>query len=264
MSPATSAETEMSVPEIDPQRARLLARYTEDFYSRRNDLSAGGLEKLARGAGQSLVPLLPPDRQSTILEVGAGCGGFLLAARRAGYTAVSGLDISSQQVDFCHELGFTDVECVGGVEYLSRQGPHFAAIVMADVLEHLAKPEALLIPQLALQRLLPGGRLILRVPNMSNPLNLRTRFVDLTHEVGFTLESLDQLLRNAGFEVDLVRGDYSLHPRWFVRLIFDRLLWAAFRVFVRRTLHLPFPIERGKNLIAVGMKPVVTAVPGPV
>jgi SAM-dependent methyltransferase len=252
----------MSQPQLDSERAQLFARYTQDFYGFQNDLSAEGIEKLVRYAGQALVPLLPPDRQAPILEVGTGGGGFLVAARRAGYTAVSGLDVSSQQVDFCRQLGFADVECVSGVDYLSRPGRAFAAIVMADVLEHLTKAEALAIPQLTFQRLVPGGRFIVRVPNMSNPLNVRTRYADLTHEVGFTLESLAQLLRNADFEVDQVRGEYALHPRWFVRLVFDRLLWAAFKVFARRTLHLPFPIERGKNLIAVGIRPAAIA-PGP-
>ncbi len=250
----------MSEPRLEEQRARLLARYTEDFYGVQNDLSEEGVEKLACYAAQALVPLLPEDRQAPILEIGAGCGGFLLAARRAGYANVAALDLSPQQVDFCRKLGFPEVECADAVAALSRPGRQFAAIVMADVLEHLSKAEALAVPQLAFRRLLPGGRLILRVPNMSNPLNVRTRYVDLTHEVGFTLESLGQLLRSAGFEVERVGGEYALHPRWPVRLIFDRLLWAAFRVFVRRTLHLPYPIERGKNLVAVGVKPASPAV----
>lgn len=245
----------MSRSQPDPQRARLLARYGEDFYRFQNDLSEDGLDEIARHAGESLVPLLPPDREAAILEIGTGGGGFLLAARRAGYTRVAGIDVSAQQVEFCRRLGFGEVECVEAAEYLSRSGERFAAIVMADVLEHLTKSEALALPQLAFRRLLPGGRFIVRVPNMSNPLNVRTRYVDLTHELGFTLESLAQLLRNADFEVERVRGDYVLHPRWPVRLIFDRLLWSAFEVFVRRTLRLPFPIERGKNLIAVGVKP---------
>ncbi len=249
----------MSEPQLDSERAQLFARYTEDFYGRQNDLSAAGIEKLARYAGQALVPMLPADRQAPILDIGSGGGGFLLAAHRAGYTAVAGVDVSSQQVECCRRLGFSDVECVSGVEYLSRPGPRFAAIVMADVLEHLTKAEALAIPRLAFDRLLPGGRFIVRVPNLSNPMNLRTRYADLTHEVGFTLESLAQLLRSADFEVDAVRGEYTLHPRWPMRLLFDRLLWSAFKVFVRRTLHLPFPIERGKNLIAVGTKPFPSA-----
>jgi SAM-dependent methyltransferase len=252
----------MSQPRLDTERAQLLARYTEDFYGIQNDLSEEGLEKLIRVAEQALVPHLPADRAAPILEIGSGVGGFLVAARRAGYTSVVGIDVSPQQVALCRELGFPEVECVGGTEFLARPGRSFAAIVMADVLEHLPKPEALALPRLAWARLMPGGRLVLRTPNMSNPLNVRTRYVDLTHEVGFTLESVAQLLRNADFQVEVVRGEYALDPRWPVRWVFDRILWGAFRVFVRRTLHLPYAIERGKNLIAVGVKPRAPA-PGP-
>lgn len=251
----------MSQPQLDSQRAQLFARYTEDFYRFQNDLSDEGLERMASAAGQSLVPLLPFEKDLPILEIGTGGGGFLTASRRAGFTNVSGLDVSAQQIEFCRRLGFSAVECVSGVDYLERPGQSFAAIVMADVLEHLTKAEALRIPGLAFRRLLPGGRLIIRVPNLSNPLNLRTRYADLTHEVGFTLESLAQLLRNADFQVQQVRGDYAPHPRWPVRLVFDQILWAAFKMFVRRTMRLPFPIERGKNLVAVGIKPA--AVPQP-
>ena len=45
----------------------------------------------------------------------------------------------------------------------------------------------------------PGGKIFVKTGNMSNPFSLRLRYIDFTHEVGFTEESFVQVLYIAGF-----------------------------------------------------------------
>ncbi len=246
----------MTTAERAPEPAHdLFERYLTTTYAARNDLSAQGLERAARAYERQLGRHLPADRERPILEIGCGAGGFLLCCRELGFTDVRGVDISPQQVEFCRRLGFPDVECAEALAYLRSGHDLHAAIVMTDVLEHLPKQRILPTLEAARERLERSGRLILRVPNMSNPLNLRTRYVDFTHEVGFTVESLAQVLRLSGFQVAEVYGTFPGHRRWLARLLFDRICWRAFRLFSRQVLGLSGEVVRGKNLIAIGIRP---------
>ncbi len=247
----------------EPTRQELYDAYLTTTFAARNDLSPEGLERSARAFARELGAHLPADRSAPILEIGCGVGAFLLCCRDLGYREVSGIDVSAQQVAFCHELGFSQVERAEAREYLERGGGGFAAIVMSDVLEHLPKGEVLPVLRAAAARLRPGGRLVLRVPNMSNPLNLRTRYVDFTHEVGFSKETLGQVLRMSGLEVEKVEGAFAEDPRWLPRMVFDRLLWWLFRTLYRRTLHLKSEVVRGKNLVAVASKADASPSAGP-
>ncbi len=256
MTVTTSESQRREGVELDDVRRDFYDSYVESQYRYLNDLSDEGYERSIGAQGRSLVGLLPEDRSARILEIGCGNGAFLQAAARAGYGALKGIDASRQQVEYCTSRGL-DAECVDGAEFLRQSSEFFDAIVMSDVLEHMTKDYAMEVLRGCRSALRPGGRVITRVPNMSNPLNLRTRYADMTHGIGFSVESLSQALRATDFEIDRVYGDFGEDPRWLVRLVFDRFLWWAYRQFVKRTMHLPFPIVRGKNLIGVGVKPAI-------
>ena len=232
-------------------RARIYETYNASTYAARNDLSEPGLARAAAVYRRELAPYLPEDRDLPILEIGCGVGSFLACARELGYSDVRGIDIAPDQVRFCHDRGFAGVEVADGLSYLARTEDRYGAVVMSDVLEHLDKDAALATLEAVASRLLPQGRLILRVPNLSNPLNVRTRYVDFTHEIGFSQESLAQVLRLTGFDILSIHGEFTPHRRWLVRLVFDRLLWKAVKLIYRHTFHLKSEIVRGKNLIAV-------------
>ncbi|MCL4872093.1 MAG: class I SAM-dependent methyltransferase [Anaerolineae bacterium] len=236
-------------------RTDIYERYLTTTYAPRNDMSDEGLQRDARHYDREFGAFLPAEKTAAILEIGSGKGGFLLCCQQLGYHDVTGTDISPEQVTFCHEQGFTNVVCADGLSYLQSCERQYALIAMIDVLEHLTKNEAVATLKAIYEHLLPGGRVILRVPNMSNPLNLRTRYVDFTHEIGLSRESLQQLLRLIGFEIETVHGAFSEHKNWLTRIVFDRLLWWGFCLLYRHTLHLTQEVVRGKNLIGVGKRP---------
>ena len=235
-------------------RQQIYENYLTTTFDARNDVSSDGTAHSAKVFVREMGKYLPNEKDAAILEIGCGLGGFLTACRNLGYTAVTGLDISPEQVAFCKQLGFEDVFCADGVNFLRETSEQYSLIVMSDVLEHIPKEQVLLTLGMVFQHLLPGGKIILRVPNLSNPFNIRTRYVDFTHEVGFTKESLAQVLRVSGFRVVTVHGAFVSDPRWLVRLVFERMLWWLYIQFYRRTMHLSSEVVPGKNLIAVGKK----------
>lgn len=239
-----------------PLSPDLYENYFSTSYLPRNDVSEAGMKSATATYRRQFAEYLPTNRRAPILEIGCGVGGFLNCCRELGYSDVHGIDISADQVEFCRSSGFPNVEHADALTYLRSENHQYHVVVMSDVLEHIERGEVLPTLSAVLESLEPGGRLILRVPNLSNPWNLRTRYVDFTHEVGFTTESIAQVLRMSGFEVTVVRGLFTPHRRWLARLIFDRLLWSALRLVHRHTLHLKNEPARGKNLLAVGVKPL--------
>jgi len=229
--------------------------YFSTTYSHRNDVTPESVQRSALAYRRQLGRYLPKDRDEPLLEIGCGVGGFLLCCRQLGYSQVYGIDTSPEQVARCRDMGFENVEVADALGYLQRTEHQFGAIVLIDVLEHLPRQHILPMLGAAHQKLRVERHFVVRVPNLSNPLNLRTRYVDFTHESGFSQESIAQVLRIAGFDIVTVEGLFLPHRRWLARLVFDRILWQAFRVTYRHTLHLKNEPLRGKNLLAVGAKP---------
>lgn len=100
-----------------------------------------------------------------VLDIGCGTGGCLMPLREAG-NEVFGVDVSPAALKLCREKGFDvmeyDVEN-DPVDPLLAKGP-FDAVVLADVLEHLMDPIAVLKDKV-LPVLKPGGIVVATVPN---------------------------------------------------------------------------------------------------
>lgn len=155
----------------------------------------------------SLVAMLPADRQARILDFGCGGGEFLSLLARNGYSRAEGIDASKEQVERCRARGIQDVAHVlDSKSWLRSNRAAFHAIVLNDVLEHIAKPD--IIDSLIELRnaVVPRGSVIIKVPNCANVFGLVARYLDFTHEVGFTEHSLRQVLIAAGFREVALSG----------------------------------------------------------
>lgn len=152
-------------------------------------------------AWQTFGSSVSVEADADILDIGPGECELIEHLRDVrGYTSVMAVDMSAEVVDLAKSLGFAAVLSPDTVDYLSVNVASFDTILMFHVLEHV--PKSVVIPLLTAARraLRPGGRLLLEVPNMGDPLNgLYYRYADFTHEVGFTVESLRYVLGQAGF-----------------------------------------------------------------
>jgi predicted TPR repeat methyltransferase len=147
-----------------------------------------------------------------LLDLGAA-GGELGAALRPSFERTYGFEYDVDRIGQLH--GRFDQVCVTDLERVKKLPSRMDAIVLADVLEHLRNAPHVL--QLVREALNDDGHLFLSVPNIANItvrigllfgiFQYRERgILDNTHLRFYTLRTIRQEVRNAGFQVLEIRG----------------------------------------------------------
>lgn len=158
------------------------------------------------------------------LEVGCGAGWMLAALSERGWRAI-GVERTVEQAAFASRVLGVPV-IVGGPEAL-REGPHFDLIFLFQALEHLDRPVVVL--RECAERLKPGGRLIVAVPNYGS---WQARWaghgwfhLDVPrHLFHFTPQALAWELRRAGLEPATVSfASWEHDPYGWVQSLENRL-----------------------------------------
>lgn len=169
------------------------------------------------GGGTARGPVNMDDRQFTLLDVGSGPGGFLLAAHERGWDAV-GLEPSKTAFDYSTALGLVVYNIPFDAAAVETWNG-FDVVNLGEVLEHVPKPAVTL--KLAYQALSPGGFIHVIVPNDYSLLQRAMRatgdskgdphwIVPDQHMNYFTERSLCALLRRSGFHVGDVTATFPL------------------------------------------------------
>ncbi|MEH2464007.1 class I SAM-dependent methyltransferase [Nostoc sp.] len=138
------------------------------------------------------------SRTGKVIDVACGAGNILNLLEFVGFTNLYGVDISQEQVNIAHER-FPQVICGDAIEYLLQHPNEFVLITAFDILEHFNKEEAFNFLEAINSALVPGGSLILQLPNGDSPFAGGTIYGDLTHEVTYTSVSLKHILLVCGF-----------------------------------------------------------------
>lgn len=185
--------------------------YLEGQFARLNELSEKQYEGAAKSYEATYGRFMPADKNSKILDIGCGAGHFLFYLKKKGYTNYHGIDISKQQVDFVQQNITENVELADTFEFLDDKEKLYDLIIVNDLLEHISKEKIIKFLKLVYNSLKNDGILIIKVPNMSNPFGLRARYIDITHEVGFTENSLYAVLKAVSFNnICIYPADYPI------------------------------------------------------
>jgi 2-polyprenyl-3-methyl-5-hydroxy-6-metoxy-1,4-benzoquinol methylase len=182
-----------------------------------------------------LTTYLPSDKNAAILDIGSGMGHFLYWLKSQGFTGFNGLEIGPEQVKFIKEKVTDRIILVTDTNrFLAGVPNKYALITMFNVIEHLPKPQILETLRLMYQALQPGGRLIITTGNMASATGLFARYMDFTHETGFTETSLKQILTLAGFtdikyEPDAIRL-HSINPKKILAYMAKHLYRAGLKL----------------------------------
>ena len=178
-------------------RQRVYAAYTEP--GRTGARTAAERAMASRQFASRWRAWVPADHAAPILDVGCGAGLFVDWLRQAGYTNVTGIDVSPEEVARAAEAGIRGIVRADARVYLADTRERYGLIAVLNVFEHLGKDEVLSLLELLHEALLPGGRVIAVTPNGLSPFGGATRYWDFSHELSFTPSSWRQLARMTGF-----------------------------------------------------------------
>jgi 2-polyprenyl-3-methyl-5-hydroxy-6-metoxy-1,4-benzoquinol methylase len=211
-------------------RDKLIQQYAEHYARTNEDINPTSMQPQAFAAleatfGPALDGVTPGAR---VLDVGCGTGFLLYWLWKRGGVAPVGVDASRTQIAVLKQhLPEIEVHCADGLSFMRQHPGTFEVIFCTDVLEHI--PDEILLDWVETARaaLTPGGAFVCRVPNASNLTAAQARYIDLTHERCFTVQSLTQLLDTGGFSGCRILPIRLAHLSGRVRLLAEQILHRA-------------------------------------
>ena len=178
---------------------------------------------------RELVHLLPENKDAKIVDLGCGFGTFIKPAIDAGYVNISGYDISEEQVKIAHKLGLKNIHCMSIEDYFAK-GDKVDVLMGLDIIEHFTKDELIDFLTQAKSCLNPGGKIILRTPNMDAPQTSVYAFGDISHETFLNKSSALQVMRSIGFNNIDVRGGLIRNQNPVLEVI-RKIGWWKYTMF---------------------------------
>jgi len=198
----------------------------------------------------------PPDKNIKILDLACGIGGYLKVIHDNGYTNITGVDTSEEEIDFAYKNGLTSLIRNDIFSFLENSSAMEFDIVLAlDIIEHFEQEEVLQFMSEANRVLKPQGKLIIHTPNAEAIFGSKIRYADFTHEVAFTQNSIKQVCTFAGFKTVT---SYEDRPLLYSFLGFlRRIVWEVL-CFQYRLLHAAetgtFKVILSQNFLTIAEK----------
>jgi 2-polyprenyl-3-methyl-5-hydroxy-6-metoxy-1,4-benzoquinol methylase len=152
------------------------------------------------------------DKNSAkMLEIGCNKGYLLAVLNLLGFKNLYGVDLSPDDVSSAKILvPSADISYADAFQFMENKHEIFDVIIMKAVLEHIRKDDTLRLLTTIKTGLKQGGCMILDVPNMDWLFASHERYMDFTHEVGFTKESLRQIMNTVFTNVTINPADNIL------------------------------------------------------
>lgn len=178
---------------------------------------------------QLFLEYLPLNKDAKILEIGSGHGQVLYWLQTNGYSNLKGIDLCEDAVRFCNDYLGKVSEVYDAFDFLEK-GEKCDMIIMNHVLEHFNKEDCFKILKLCNESLNDKGRILIQVPNISNPFSLNSQYRDFTHKTAFTEDTLRDILYMSGF-----RNVY----------LFDKIVYGSFKGIIKKIItSVTYPLLR--------------------
>ena len=124
------------------------------------------LREIAEHEKYRLKPVLKYKSRGNLLEIGPWIGIFSCNAKESGFN-VTAIEIDQDCVDYLNRtVGIRAIQSSNPAEALSQMDEKFDVIVLWHCLEHL--PDPWLVIQEAAKQLVPGGILLVAIPNIES------------------------------------------------------------------------------------------------
>jgi len=228
----------------------LYEKYYKTRYSKTNKLDDETYHKTACKLVSAFKVILPSDKNVKILDCACGVGYLVYGLKQAGYIKAEGVDISADQIVEAEKHGLA-VIAGDAIAYLDGRTGEYDVIIASDLLEHFTKTELVQFLRVAHKALKDQAILIIKTPNADSPFGCGSRYRDLTHELGLTKDSIEQVLELTGFsDIKTIgyKGAYSVLNglRRSVNIPF-KLFWRMFMLseigIGKRALNVPLELN---------------------
>jgi 2-polyprenyl-3-methyl-5-hydroxy-6-metoxy-1,4-benzoquinol methylase len=198
-----------------------------------------------------------PNQAARILDIGCGAGEIIEFFLQNGYQNVWGVDASESEVALARQRIGDRAHLLDANSFLTENDEPFDLVIMNAVIEHFPLEAAHRVLNSISLHLSAEGRLVIRTINCANPLSLYRRYVDITHVIGFTPESITQLLLLSGLEVEGVYAGNAFKKSLSASL--SRSLHGCYefglRLLMRSWGIQRFPETLNPDMIAVARQP---------
>ncbi len=197
---------------------------------------------------------IPTNKKVSILEIGCNKGYLLAVLEKEGYESLYGIDLSNEDLTFAKEnTPKSTLENIDAFEFCKKHKEGFDVIIIKAVLEHINKEKVFLLIEDMKNSLTKEGILIIDVPNMDWLFATHERYMDFTHEVGFTKESLSQVMLNFFHDVKVFTAGniYTTKKRKIAHYVAKKILSFLFNALDQQGNSTAWA---DRNLIAVCKK----------
>lgn len=167
-----------------------------------------------------LIVGLGIDKTAPTLDVGTSSGTNLILLRDLGFSHVTGLDPSTEAVEYCARRELPPVR-LGRIEAMPFENDSMHLILATDVLEHIPDDDAAMAE--ISRVLVSGGHVLISVPAFPSLWGLQD---EVSHHLRrYRMKALASKVQKAGLEIE-----QSFHfnfllfgPIWLARQVLSQL-----------------------------------------
>lgn len=191
---------------VVPTEEELQKFYSTTYRQDYNGEKVPGARRIMRAwrNGERICGQISPllDRNSRVLEVGAGIGCTVKVFEQNGFQA-EGIDPGGEFLKFSRDQLNANVEITNLYDLPKNNA--YDAVLLVHVIEHLRSPKEAL--QHIASLLKPGGMFYVECPNLQAPFARRSRLFHSAHIHNFVPTTLRMLAESCGFKLRKQFGD---------------------------------------------------------
>jgi 2-polyprenyl-3-methyl-5-hydroxy-6-metoxy-1,4-benzoquinol methylase len=147
-----------------------------------------------------IVNNIPDDKSIAILDIGCGYGRTLCALTNNGYTNLTGVDISPEQIEYAKKhYSIDNLHLCDAIDFLKGYNGTFDVILLIDIIEHMETEYLIELLKIIKEKMNFKGKIILQAPNAISIFNPLIHG-DISHKKAFTYRSLEQVMKICNFK----------------------------------------------------------------
>lgn len=187
-----------------------------------------------------------------------GCGpGTLIGLLESPFIS-TGIDVSTAEIDYARNAYGSESKCFFAVpaHALPEECRDYDVTTIVEVIEHLAPDELDDVLRTTIERLRPGGKLVVTTPNFASAWPLVQMLVDRFGELNYASEHINRFTpsRLRRLLLDLGLTDVRVHPYLALAPFTAPLGWRLADRFAQLERG-PFERMAGLLLLGTGFKP---------